>query len=363
MNKLSGAERMVFLLCSNLKNYHAIVICGGEELKDYFQSAGIEAYSADFTIKGTITTFHLIKKLVIKNDAGIIHCHDNSASLIGYLVKNIYGLPVKIISHIHSCYPFMERKGIKKATDSIFRKRYDLNIFCGRGVLEFYKDNSTNFNRLKYTVISNAVELTTKDRITDSDIKKACKGLGIDENDFIVGFVGRLCSIKGILPLMEEIYKHKERFQNMKFLIVGSGDQEARIKAFIKENKLDNLFILTGFQKDVMIFYRLMDIFILPSRYEGLPMVLLEAMSEKVPVISMNVGGIEEILESQRGILVNKGDYKEFANSIYKLYGDEEERKSMGQRGYEYIKDNYGIKKYAATIERKYGEIDIRDGT
>lgn len=360
MNKLSGAEKMVYLICKNMKNYHGIVICGGYELRDYFKDEGIEAYSINFTGMEVLRSFRFVIGIVKDKNVKILHCHDNLASIFGFLIKCRVGFSVKIISHVHSCYPFIQGRNIKKLVDSIIRRKYDLNIFCGTGVMDYYIKNCKGFMDIKAAVLSNVVDLASP-LISNEEIYIKGEEFGIEKKDFVIGYVGRLCAIKGIIPFIKEVYKNKNKLKNMKFLIVGSGEQEQEIKAYIRDKKLEDMFIFTGFQKEVRIFYSLMDIFILPSIYEGLPMVLLEAMAEKIPSISMNVGGIGEILDDGRGILIEPGDYTDFVNSICKLYGDEEKRRSTADKGYEYIRNNYSIEKYIKALEKKYEEIEEKD--
>ena len=84
----------------------------------------IDDPSDDLTEQNIIDTMNLIKEKNIE----ILHCHDNTASLYGYMLKKIYKLDVKVISHIHNCYPWIKTGGINKKIDGIFRPKYDFTI-------------------------------------------------------------------------------------------------------------------------------------------------------------------------------------------------------------------------------------------
>ena len=110
---------MALLICSNFNEYEPIVICGGDTLKKVFNNNNINSYSLSFSKTKMFKTLSSMKKIIKQNDVNILHCHDNTASLYGYLVKKLYKLDVKIISHIHNCYPFLKEEGINKKIDKV----------------------------------------------------------------------------------------------------------------------------------------------------------------------------------------------------------------------------------------------------
>ena len=105
MNKLSGAENIALILRKNMMEYEPVVVCGGDNLKNVFEEAGIKSYALNFSNKKLPSTLSGLKKIIKENDIKILHAHDNNASLNAYLVKKLYRLDVKVISHIHNCYP------------------------------------------------------------------------------------------------------------------------------------------------------------------------------------------------------------------------------------------------------------------
>ncbi|WP_415324796.1 glycosyltransferase [Clostridium perfringens] len=357
MNKLSGAEKMALLTCKNMKRFTPIVVCGGNDLKEIFEKNGIKSYSLRFSNKQIFSTLKGLKNIIKENDIKIIHAHDNNASLNAYLVKKLYRLDIKVISHIHSCYPFLKENGINKKIDSFFRQRYDFNIICGNLVHDFYKENSNYFNLDKMNILPNAIDINEIINFNLSKSKSLREEFNIPSNKTILGFVGRLCDIKGLIPFLEEFSKNKEDFNDCRVLLVGSGEQEGEIKELIKKLKLQDLVILTGFRDDVYKFYPIIDIFFLPSLYEGLPIVLLEAMAFKKAVVSMNVGSISEVvINGETGFLV-ENELREFINKM-KIFKDNKNlRINIGNRAFNHVSEKYNIVNYVINIEEIYSNI------
>lgn len=357
MNKLSGAEKMALLICKNMKKFTPVVVCGGKNLSEVFKKEGIESYDVAFLNKNIFKTLRFLKNIIEKNNIKIIHAHDNNASLNSYLVKRIFGLDIKVISHIHNCYQFLKGKNLNKLLDSYFRPRYDYNISCGRLVYDFYKENTKYFRADKTEIVSNAIDIKEINKFDCNNSKDIIEKFNISKDKKILGFIGRLDEQKGIIPFIKELAKHKEYFNDCNFLLVGSGSQEQEIKILIKELNLEEYFILTGFQEETYKFYPIIDVFFLPSLYEGLPMVLLEAMAFKKTIVSMEVGSIGEAINEKTGILIKSGDYKKFINSLKDIKDDKDKVKRYGEEASNFVSENYNIESYVEKIEKNYNSL------
>ena len=357
MNKLSGAEKMALLICKNMKEYESVVVCGGNNLKEVFEKNGIKSYSLKFSNKKIFSTLKGLKNIIKENDIKILHAHDNNASLNAYLVKKLYRLDIKVISHSHNCYPWLKGNNFNKKIDKFLRPRYDYNITCGKIVYDFYKENTNYFEEYKTSILSNAMDIEEITKVDLSKSEEVINEFNIPRDKTILGFIGRLDEQKGIIPFIEEFAKYKEDFTDCRILIVGNGDQEEEVKSLVKELELEELFILTGFQDDVYKFYPTIDIFFLPSLYEGLPIVLLEAMAFKKAVVSMNVGSISEVvINGETGFLV-ENELREFINKM-KIFKDNKNlRINIGNRSFNHVSEKYNIVNYVINIEEIYSNI------
>lgn len=358
MNKLSGAEKLALILCQNMNRYEPIVVCGGKKLRSIFREAGIKSYSIDFKNRNILKIAREIKKIVEENNIKIIHAHDNNASINAYISKRIYMLDIKIISHIHSCYPWLKTSGIKKNIDKLFRKKYDYNIACGKTVYEYYESNSKYINNDNTTILSNAIDVDNIIRNKNSGFESVYDKYNIPKCKNIIGFVGRMVKLKGLIPFITEISNFKKEFEDSRILLIGSGELEDTIKNLIKDLELEELFILVGNQENVYQFYPIIDIMFLSSLYEGLPMVVLEAMSFGKPIVSTDVGSLNEVIDNNyNGFLVEKQNYRELIEKILYLKNNDSIKKIYGENSTEKIKENYNITTYSDKIEKIYDKL------
>lgn len=356
MNQLSGAEKMALLICKHLTKYEPIVVTGGDVLKKVFEKEGIQAYSINFSKTKLPLTLHQLKQMIKFHHIKLIHAHDNTATLAAYLTKRLYRLDVKVISHIHNCYPWLEKDTFNKKIDQWLRPQIDFNIICGKRVKEYYTKYASYFSLDKTDIFSNTIEINEIE--SDEDILQQMREkFKISSEHTIVGFIGRLSEQKGLIPFIQEFVKHKEDFKDCQFLLVGTGEQEQEIKNLIHQLNLESYFILTGFQEQTEVFYQLIDIFFLPSLYEGLPMAILEAMAFKLPVISMNVGSINELLQNNCGILIQRRSYEEFLEELKQLKKNSSFQKQIALNGFNHVMQNYEIKAYRTKLQKVYADV------
>ncbi len=172
-------------------------------------------------------------------------------------------------------------------------------------------------------VIGNGVNVSDFDKVASSKSK----------NKFKIIWVGREGDpIKGVKFLKEAFEILKKKYPKMELnLVSGKTHQEV-----IRELKSSNLFVL-------------------PSLSEGLPLVILEAMAARLPIVTTNVGDCKELIDkSGAGIVVKPGDSKLLADGIEAVYKDSS---SMGERGYEFVKKNYDWDKITAKLYEIYGQL------
>lgn len=201
----------------------------------------------------------------------IVHLHDIFLARIMYKIFKDHGIK-KVIVHCHSAkWSNNLLSGIRNKLMCINLNKYADDFFaCSRAAGNFvYKKD------MEYTIVNNAIEI---DRFVYSvqQRKKLRAEMKLD-NKIVIGHVGRFSKEKNhkfLIEVFEEILKINK---NSVLLLIGEGDLKEKIELNIKELDLENKVILLGNRKDVNLLYQVMDVFILPSIYEGLPLVGVEA--------------------------------------------------------------------------------------
>jgi len=170
--------------------------------------------------------------------------------------------------------------------------------------------------------------------VTDTEKQKYRKELGLTLDDFVIGTVGRLVHVKN-QGILINAFKSK-RLANFKLVIVGEGNLMSRLQQQTKSLKISQQVIFTGNRLDAKKLMATFDIFILPSKHEGISLTLLEAMNNKLPIIASAVGGnIEVIVDSETGLLVLPNDSLELSKAIQTLHNNIIERERFRQSCWE----------------------------
>ncbi|KAA0231861.1 glycosyltransferase [candidate division KSB1 bacterium] len=181
---------------------------------------------------------------------------------------------------------------------------------------------------------------------------------GIPKNNLVVGTVAVFRRQKRLQDWLEVASRIVQQQGNVTFLLVGHGPEEAMLRSKISELGIEDRVVMPGFRRDGRRVMALMDVFLMTSEFEGLPMALLEAMALAKPVVATSVGGIPELVKNgDEGFLTLVGAVDELAGYATKLLGDPQLRLRMGERGAVKVEENFHIKHRVKFIEALYWEV------
>jgi glycosyltransferase involved in cell wall biosynthesis len=175
--------------------------------------------------------------------------------------------------------------------------------------------------------------------------------------------VGRLTSAKGQHILLDAFHIVKEQGHKFRLTFVGDGEDRQSLENKVNELNLSEEVRLTGAlgQERVMDHYRRADLFVLPSFAEGVPVVLMEAMAQEIPVISTRITGIPELIEHEKtGLLVTPGNTGELAEAIIRVVEDSSLGEKLGTEGRKAVLSEFNQSEnyqYLHCLFEKYGDI------
>lgn len=212
----------------------------------------------------------------------------------------------------------------------------------------------------KVKVIYNGVDLNKFSlSVNEMELRHRC----LLKDEYIVLFVGRLALRKNIFGLIDVFKKVLQEIPNSKLLVVG-GFKNLKyakiINTFINDlNIQDKVKFLGSLNPNqVQSYYRVADVFVLPSTYEGFPLVILEAMASQKPVVAFDVGGNSEaIIEGQTGYLAEKGDHETMASKIVLLLKNLDLRKRIGENGRKMVEEKFNWEAIANEYFEEYKKL------
>lgn len=177
-----------------------------------------------------------------------------------------------------------------------------------------------------------------------------------DYNNNCILFLGRLCEEKGVYKLLEAIKVLSVTHPDIKLNICGSGEEDKILK-YIRDNSLSNNVKLIGwvakYQREKQL--KENSIFVLPSKYEAMPMSLLEAMAYRNIPVCTNVGGIPQIIQDgTNGILIKKYEVKSIIEALEKVLDCPQKKKYMAEISYKTVEEKFNIERNVRLLYEIY---------
>ncbi len=299
-----------------------------------------------------------LARLIRHERFDLIHAHASKPGFLARMAAAGAGVPV-----IYSPHNFAFHEGAGRIQAALFAavERFAARYFTARiiTVSKHERDLALRYgvgqtNQL--VTISTGVNLQDFDGPIDHAAQRA--SLGIPADAPLIGTVARLYPPKTPLDLVQAAAQvHTDR-PDAHFVWVGSGPLEAQTRAAITRWGLTQVVHLAGHRSDVPKILRTLDCFVLPSRWEALPISILEAMAAGVPVVATrNMGASELIDEGVDGLLVPPGDPVALAQAILDLLKDQARAQRLGACGRQHIEREFTREQMMTRIAQIYQEV------
>lgn len=329
---IGGAGRYLLNLISQpaFSSLYVAVACPDGELGSRLDQAGV--YRIPISGKDVSFSVKLIPELcraIAREKPDVVHTH---SSLSARIASRMLRVPVVYTKHNLVRIPGPSGRvppsfgPVRRAINgAAARLLADKIIAVSEGV---YRDLvESGINPRMVVAIPNGIDLKPfRPRLYRDG--------GAKRSEVVVGTVARLHPQKGLDVLVEAARTVVRAQPGIRFIIGGTGPMESELRSKIASARLDPYVKLCGFVHDVPAFLEKLDIYVLSSHYEGLPLAVLEAMAAGLPVIATNVGGVPEaVVDGVTGILVPPGQPTALAHAIVRLAIDPELAYNMGSQG------------------------------
>ena len=329
-----GGQVQVFSLARGLlrRGHEALVICPpGSELEAACSRDGVQVETASMRAELDVVAMLKVAGALRRFGADIVHFHTARAHTIGLAAARLACTPVKVLSRRVDFPP-----GKNPFSKIKYRAKVDAIAAVSGAVRDVLEEGGVDPNLI--TVIHSGVDLERfKDRVDSSYIRGE---LGIPESAPLVGSVGALAPQKAHSYLLRAARELADVRPDVRYIIVGDGELEGELKALARSLHLEEIVRFAGFRRDVPAVLAAIDVFVLSSRYEGTPNVLLEAMAAGTPVVATCVGGVPEIVvDGECGLLVPPADPVALADAIHRALRDDSLRQRLVANGAIRVRD------------------------
>lgn len=290
--------------------------------------------------KGEIKKFLRILK---EERPDIVHSHLFFATRFVAPLSKLIGIPLVIeTAHLREAW----RRGIKKmyAIDRFFYRFVDKIVTVSEAVKKYLSEDK-KISESKIEVIYNGVDLDKFKSVPKQS----------NNGQFAIGVIGRLEPQKGHKYFLEAVSLLDDRFNDVNFLIVGEGSLKEELYKYCKDLGIEQRVRFLGYREDIVSVIAEMDLVILPSLYEGFPLVILEAQAMGKSVVATNVDGIPEaVINNKTGLIVPPKDSQALKSAIEIFLNNRELGIKMGCAGRKNIEENFDMKKQIEQIQELY---------
>jgi glycosyltransferase involved in cell wall biosynthesis len=290
-----------------------------------------------------------------QQQADLVHTQLQFADALGSIAAKILRIPT--VSTLHT------RQGPARSRSSLWRRQFTWwaqRHFCDQ-VIAVSEDARQHYLELGHLspgqvmTLYNGIDLSHFTCPDEARRLAQRQALGIPPRAPLLITVAVLRPAKGIQYLIETLPPILKAVPDVHYLVVGSGEHEAALKAATQQHGVAERVIFTGARKDIPDLLALSDIFVLPTLDEALPTVLAEAMAAQKPIIASRVGGVPEMVEHGRnGLLVPPGDPVRLAEACLQILQNSDQARKMGQAGREIVEQRFNIRRQAQQLSELY---------
>lgn len=352
---LSGVQRVSLNEISKLNNvYEFHMLCSHEgPLTQTLNKINVQCHIIPELVRNIspVKDFLALRQMCILIRNGgfdVVHTHSSKPGILGRIAAKLSG--VKNVIHTVHGFAFPAAKN-----------RLDYLIYYSmEWVAKFFTDHlivlnqsdydcavkSLGYNPHKVTIIPNGVD-TEKFKPNN---KKS------DGSIFNVIMVGRLWEQKDPMTLLQSINHIKDKVRGkIKLSVVGDGELSPILADYISRNSLDDMISLNGWCDNIQERLADSDIFVLPSKWEGMPLAILEALSSGLPCVVTDIPGNNDLVKNGwNGFLFNVGDYEALAESLLYLFNNDVIRHEVSENARACVMSNYSLKTRNDLVMRLY---------
>lgn len=377
---LGGPTYNVAYLSKYMSNEFETLLVGGakddtEESSDFIvNNLGlkpiiVEEMLREIDLKNDYTAYKKIKKIIEEFEPDIVHTHASKAGTLGRLAASSSGVPIIIHTfhgHVFHSYFGKLKTLFYKTIERYLAKKSTVII----AISEIQKQELVEVHKIckadKVKVIPLGFDLSKFQERLPEKRDKFRKKYNLDEDEIAISIIGRLVPIKNHSLFLEALKIVSEKTtKKIRAFIIGDGEERKAIEAKATElgisfvdgtiSNKKSLLTFTSWIKEIDIALAGSDIIALTSFNEGTPVSLIEAQASNKPIVTTNVGGIENVvIPNETAFLCENNSLPQFSEALLKLIENESIRANMSQKGWVHVKEKFHYTRLVSDMENLY---------
>jgi glycosyltransferase involved in cell wall biosynthesis len=358
----AGAEVQLKVLLSKLVQKPdfnlSVILFNGDRLGKEIQDLGIPVTVFPETEWGSGKIFLELVREFKKSNIRIIHTHKYKDTILAAPAAKLCGIP-HVVRTVHGLSePFEGLQAFKMGLYEAIERT--IHRYCVETIIGVSSQIERKYKAegevSRVTCIRNGIDLEGKSAQTDR--WRTRKDLGVDSGTCLIGTVGRLTPVKGIPYLLQAARVLLRQGANVKVLVVGDGSIRLDLMTQTRDLGISENVVFLGHREDTDELVQALDIFVLPSLSEGIPMALLEAMAAARVVVASRVGGIPEIVEDGfEGFLIEPMDVDSLAERCRRLIEFPDVARKMGEQARKRVERDFSATAMADRVASVYNEL------
>lgn len=338
----------------NRVNPIVLAFTSGQMIEELTQR-GVKCYVINTSYPFDMRITKQIKELIINENIQLIHAHGSrAASNVAFIARK---LSIPMIYTVHGWSFHQDQSFVIKRL-----RAWSEKIICSlsKKVICVSESNritgQETFGLKHAVVIENGINL--KKFNPDRAFKDVRKEFGFTNDDFVIGFVSRITAQKSPLDFVKSIALARQKENKVKALLVGQGDMEQETIDTIRQYGLEEHIRTSPFRSDVPDVLNAIDVFCLPSLWEGLSIALLEAMAMKKALVVTPTDGTKEVITHQKsGLIADFGKPEELAECYLTYLHHPEWKERYGEAAMSTIQKRFDSQRVSQQVTEIYYEI------
>jgi glycosyltransferase involved in cell wall biosynthesis len=357
-----GAENVVVSLAESLQQQNCRSIIGvfhnarqtNDELTRQAERRGLNVQQIACRGRWDWQTVRAIQDKLESLNIDLLHTHGYKADIYGFLASRRLGLPV-----ISTCHLWTRQTAAVRFydfLDSLFLRRFDAVVAVSDPIAKSLRLSGIRESKIR--VIDNGIDLPSFTQARATLAQKINKG-----RNLVVGTVGRLVAQKGLEYFLCAAREVLQESPDVTFVVLGAGPDREKLERMATELAIERNVLFAGHCTDMPGAYASMDVFVLASLDEGMPMAVLEALASKKPVVATRVGAVPRlIIHEKTGLLIEPRDVQALKLAILRLLNDASLRSQLGNAGEALVNRNHSHNVMAKNYLQLYERVADRLG-